>query len=115
MAYYMFYKYDGKQKDVMLKGIVQIAPIAGEDDVEVLQVIPEDYRPTLEAEVYGGDFDMLALLPPPEVFNPRRADHWRALTNIFHMHGYGGVVEYTDEEFLAFAKENGYEEPNETD
>lgn len=109
--YYTHYKYNGKAGDVMLAGVVQVQPIAGEDDVEVVQVIPDEYQQVLESEIYGKEFAALDSLPNPEPFNPHRADHWSALPNIFRISsGYGGIEEYSDEEFLEFAKSHGYKE-----
>ena len=113
--WYLFHQHNSEKKDVELAGMVHVlvTPEANTiNDATIQEIIPEEFKAYLEKSVYGQGFAALDMLADEEDgFNPKLMTHWHALPWIFNVNsGYGGVEEYTDEEFLALATKMGFEE-----
>ncbi len=105
---YLFYQFNGK--DTELEGLVHVEPGEQEDSAKIVEIIPPsftDYINSLDGKEYG----LLLAAGIKDPMNLKLMSHWHLLTNIFNINnGYGGVEEYTDDEFMELAKELGFEE-----
>jgi len=109
--YYVVHKWDSELGETAVAGVIEIQP--AQDDAEtatIVSVEPEDLIGSLNIEsIQGGRFGA-AVSNDNIQFDETLMSHWHALPAARPMNGYGGVEEYTDEEFKALLKEGGMED-----
>ncbi len=103
---------------IILDGYVQVEPIKGEPgEANILGARgvgkeQAEFEEMLERIVYGKEFPHLGMELGEEeaegdVFNKYRLSHWGVLPHIFRIQsGYGGVEEFTNEEFIKLVEES---------